>query len=37
VRLPSTGGSGTTLYYVLGTLLTLAAVALLVAKRRRDY
>lgn len=37
VRLPSTGGSGTTLYYVLGTLLTLAAVAMMIAKRRRDY
>jgi LPXTG-motif cell wall-anchored protein len=36
-RLPSTGGSGTTLYYVLGTLLTLAAVAMMTAKRRRDY
>jgi LPXTG-motif cell wall-anchored protein len=37
VSLPSTGGSGTTLYYVLGTLLTLAAVAMMIAKRRRDY
>ena len=36
-RLPSTGGEGTTLYYVLGTLLTLAAVALLIAKRRREF
>jgi len=36
-RLPATGGEGMGLYYVLGTLLTLAAVALLVAKRRRDY
>ena len=33
-RLPSTGGVGTTLYYVLGSLLTLAAAVLLVAKRR---
>lgn len=34
VRLPSTGGHGTTLYHVLGTLLALAAVALMIARRR---
>ena len=37
VSLPATGGEGTGLYYVLGTLLTLAAVALMIAKRRRDF
>ncbi len=37
VSLPATGGEGTTLYYALGTLLTLAALALMIAKRRRDY
>jgi len=34
VSLPNTGGSGTTLYYVLGSLLALATVALLIARRR---
>lgn len=33
--LPNTGGRGTTLHYALGTLLTLCALALLIAKRRR--
>jgi LPXTG-motif cell wall-anchored protein len=33
-RLPSTGGSGTTLYHVLGTLLMLGAAILLVVKKR---
>ena len=33
-RLPATGGEGTTLYYALGTLLVLAAVALMIARRR---
>lgn len=33
-KLPSTGGSGTTPYYVFGSLLALVAVALLVARRR---
>lgn len=33
-RLPDTGGSGTTPYYVFGSLLALVAVALLVARRR---
>ena len=33
-RLPSTGGHGTTLYHVLGTLLMLGAAILLVVKKR---
>jgi len=33
-RLPSTGGRGTTLYHVLGTLLILGAAVLLVVKKR---
>jgi LPXTG-motif cell wall-anchored protein len=33
-RLPSTGGSGTTLYHLFGSLLMLAAAVLLVVKRR---
>ncbi|MBQ6121895.1 MAG: Cna B-type domain-containing protein, partial [Clostridia bacterium] len=33
-KLPSTGGSGTTLYHVLGTLLMLGAAVLLVVKKR---
>jgi fimbrial isopeptide formation D2 family protein/LPXTG-motif cell wall-anchored protein len=32
--LPSTGGIGTTIFYVLGSMLALAAVVLLIAKRR---
>ena len=32
--LPSTGGMGTTLFYVLGSVLALAAVVLLVTKKR---
>jgi len=34
VRLPSTGGHGTTLYHVLGTLMMLGAAILLVVKKR---
>ncbi len=34
VSLPNTGGSGTTPYYVFGSLLALVAVAMLVARRR---
>ncbi len=34
VELPETGGIGTTLFYVLGTLLVLGAGILLVAKKR---
>lgn len=33
-RLPKTGGIGTTIFYVLGGILTVGAVILLVAKRR---
>ena len=32
--LPSTGGMGTTMFYVLGSILVLAAVVLLVTKKR---
>lgn len=32
--LPSTGGMGTTIFYVLGSILVLAAVVLLVTKKR---
>ena len=32
--LPSTGGIGTTIFYVVGTILVLAAGILLVTKRR---
>ena len=34
VELPSTGGIGTTIFYVLGGILVLAAVVLLVTKKR---
>ena len=33
-QLPSTGGIGTTIFYVLGSVLVLAAVVLLVTKKR---
>lgn len=33
-QLPSTGGVGTTMFYVLGSILTLGAVVLLVTKKR---
>ena len=32
--LPSTGGMGTTIFYVIGSVLVLAAVVLLVTKKR---
>ena len=32
--LPSTGGMGTTIFYVLGSALVLGAVVLLVTKKR---
>ena len=35
-ELPSTGGMGTTLFYVLGGVLVLAAVVLLVTKKRMN-
>ncbi len=34
VELPSTGGIGTTIFYILGGVLVLAAVVLLVTKKR---
>ena len=34
VELPSTGGMGTTIFYVTGSVLVLAAVVLLVTKKR---
>ena len=34
VELPSTGGIGTTIFYVLGTILALGAGTLLVTGRR---
>ena len=33
-ELPSTGGIGTTIFYVAGTVLVVGAVVMLVAKRR---
>ena len=36
VSLPSTGGPGTTIFYVLGSVLTLLAAVLLVTKRRAE-
>lgn len=33
-ELPSTGGMGTTIFYVLGSILVVAAVVLLVTKKR---
>ena len=35
-ELPSTGGMGTTLFYVIGGLLTLGAAVLLITKRRMN-
>ena len=32
--LPSTGGIGTTIFYVLGSVMALGALVLLVTKRR---
>ena len=34
VELPSTGGIGTTIFYVVGGLLAVAAIVLLVTKKR---
>ena len=34
VELPSTGGMGTTLFYIMGSALAVAAVILLVTKKR---
>ncbi|MBQ2445004.1 MAG: LPXTG cell wall anchor domain-containing protein, partial [Oscillospiraceae bacterium] len=33
-ELPSTGGTGTTIFYLMGSVLVLAAVVLLVSKKR---
>lgn len=35
-ELPSTGGIGTTIFYVVGGVLILAAVAILIVKKRKD-
>ena len=35
-ELPSTGGIGTTIFYILGGLLVAGAVVLLVTKRRMN-
>ena len=35
-KLPSTGGPGTTMIYVLGSIMTLLAAVLLITKRRTD-
>lgn len=35
--LPTTGGMGTTLFYVLGSILVIGAVVLLVTKKRMTY
>ena len=34
IELPSTGGMGTTIFYVLGSVLVIGAVVLLVTKKR---
>ena len=36
MELPSTGGMGTTIFYVVGSVLVLAAVVLLVTKKRMN-
>ena len=36
VALPSTGGPGISMFYVLGSTLTLLALVLLVTKKRSD-
>ena len=36
-QLPSTGGIGTTIFYVLGSVLVLGAVVLLVTKKRMSH
>lgn len=33
-ELPSTGGMGTTIFYILGSILVVGAVVLLVTKKR---
>ena len=34
--MPSTGGPGTSLFYILGSLMTLVAAVLLITKKRSD-
>ena len=34
IELPETGGIGTTIFYIVGGLLAVAAVVLLVTKKR---
>ena len=34
LELPATGGMGTTIFYVVGSILVLVAVVLLVTKKR---
>ena len=34
--LPSTGGYGTGMFYILGSIITLVAVVLLITKKRSD-
>ena len=34
--LPSTGGMGTTIFYVLGSILAVGAIVLLVTKKRMN-
>lgn len=36
-ELPSTGGSGTKIFYAAGSVLVLAAVVLLIARKRMDH
>ena len=36
IELPSTGGIGTTIFYVLGSILVIGAVVLLIAKKRKS-
>ena len=36
-ELPSTGGIGTTIFYVLGSILVIGAVVLLIAKKRMSH
>ena len=36
ISLPSTGGQGTTMFYIIGSVLTLLAAVLLITKKRSD-
>ena len=33
-ELPSTGGMGTTIFYIIGSVLVLAAIVLLIVRKR---